>query len=560
MAGSWGLRVVGVVAAAAAVWAAVAVAAAAPAGAQSGGFGDVATDAYYSVPVAALAELGVFVGTECAEGFCPDDPIDRKTMAVWVVRVLDGEDPPAVSESRFDDVDAYSFSARFIERLAELGITGGCGDGSGFCPDGVVSRAQMAVFLKRAYGLPAGADPGFSDVPGDAWYVAAVSSLAASGITGGCGDGSGFCPRQDTSRAEMAVFSHRAENRADQPSNGPPASLGLHRFYEKYVDAGGLPIVASARVPDAALYRARDIVTEMLSGRPSLRAAMERRGVRVAIMARSSVASDLPEFSYESRFFDQRTKGGGFLGYPVVVIAEENLLCYHDDIFPNEDISVHEFAHAVHAVAAQQAGSSLDSRLNTAYARALGAGLWADTYAGTNAAEYFAEGVQSWFDVNDPPGSIHNEIDTRAELEAYDPALAGLIQDVLGDATLTSSCHDAFSRPQDTSRIQGILLKPDRVPLEGVGLWAWSGERTNSGFSRTRSDGTFTVVVPDGVFTLDVYLPGEGCTFVGWYGPDGFTTSYALATRVVVDGADVVGVEIVLPADPGALPFIEWCA
>ena len=135
-------------------------------------------------------------------------------MAVWVVRVLDGADPAAVSESRFDDVDAGGFHAPFVERLAELGVTGGCGDGSGFCPDQTVSRAQMAVFLTRAYGLPAGADPGFSDVAGDAWYAAAVSSLAASGITGGCGDGSGFCPEQNTSRAQMATFIHRAENRA----------------------------------------------------------------------------------------------------------------------------------------------------------------------------------------------------------------------------------------------------------------------------------------------------------------------------------------------------------
>ena len=213
------VRVLRVAAAAAAVWAAVAAAAPAAHTQSSpgaGGGGDVAEDAWYSVPVEALAELGVFVGTECAEGFCPDDPIDRKTMAVWLVRVLDGADPAAVSESRYDDVDAHSFFAPFIERLAELGVTEGCGGASGYCPDQTVSRAQMAVFLTRAYGLPTGADPGFSDVAGDAWYAAAVSSLAASGITGGCGDDSGFCPTRDTSRAEMATFIHRAENRAAQ--------------------------------------------------------------------------------------------------------------------------------------------------------------------------------------------------------------------------------------------------------------------------------------------------------------------------------------------------------
>ena len=551
-----------VVAAAVTAWMAVAVAAVAPAAAQPGGFDDVAEDVYYSVPVAALAELGIFAGTECAQGFCPSEPIDRKTMAVWMVRVLDGEDPPAVSESRFDDVDAHSFHAPFIERLAELGVTGGCGDGSGFCPDRVVSRAQMAVFLTRAYGLPAGADPGFLDVPGDAWYAAAVSSLAASDITGGCGDGTVFCPQRDTSRAHMATFIHRAENRADQPSDGPPAALGLSRFYTKYVDADGLAIVSSAAVPDAALYRARDIITEMLSHRPSLRAAMAQRGVRVAIMARSSVASDLPEFPDSDSFWDNRTKGGGFFSDPVVVIAEENLLCYSDDLFPHEDITVHEFAHAVHlAGAARQPGGSFDSRLNTAYEQAMASGLWENTYAANNAGEYWAEGVQSWFDLNDPPGPIHNKIDTREELQAYDPALAGLIQDVLGDATVSSSCHSATSGARDTNRIQGVLLGPDGSPLEGIGLWAWSGERSNSGYSTTQPDGTFTIAVPDGSFTLDIYAnTGEDCTFVGWYGHDGFTTVKESATRIEVDGTDITGIEITLPAEPDELPFIEWCA
>ena len=202
---------VGAVVVAAAV---VAVTASAPAVGQPGGFGDVAEDAYYSVPVSTLAEQGVFVGTECGAGFCPGDPIDRKTMAVWVVRVLDGEDPEAVSESRFDDVDVSGFYAPFIERMAELEVTRGCGDGSGFCPDRSVTRAEMAVFLSRAYKLPEGPDPGFVDVPADAWYAADVARLAASKITVGCGDRSGFCPGRDTTRAQMATFLHRAISRA----------------------------------------------------------------------------------------------------------------------------------------------------------------------------------------------------------------------------------------------------------------------------------------------------------------------------------------------------------
>ena len=160
----------------------------------------------------------MFAGTLCDEGFCPGDPIDRKTMAVWVVRVLDGEDPEPVSATRFDDVDGASFYAPFIVRMAELGVTQGCGDGSGFCPDRTVDRAQMAVFLSRAYSLTDGPDPGFSDVADEAWYAADVARLAASGITRGCGDGTRFCPDRDTTRGQMATFLHRAEN----PTGPPP--------------------------------------------------------------------------------------------------------------------------------------------------------------------------------------------------------------------------------------------------------------------------------------------------------------------------------------------------
>ncbi len=197
------------------VAAALAVASTGPAGAQTGGYGDVPSGAFFSDPVSELADDGVFEGTECGGGsrFCPDEPIDRKTMAVWTVRVLDGRNPFVVAKSRFDDVDGSGFYAPFIERMADLGITAGCGDGSGFCPDRSVTRAEMAVFLSRAYRLPDGSDPGFGDVASGDWYAADVASLVASGVTKGCGDGANFCPDQPTTRGQMAAFLHRAENR-----------------------------------------------------------------------------------------------------------------------------------------------------------------------------------------------------------------------------------------------------------------------------------------------------------------------------------------------------------
>ena len=351
----------------------------------------------------------------------------------------------------------------------------------------------------------------------------------------------------------------------------PPADLGVDPFYEKYVDAAGLPIISSARVPDEALLQARRLIEEMLAGRRDVLATLAANNVRVAIMAEGSGITELPELSdlYEAFpgiDWDDRTRGGGAgptVVRPVLAIAEENLLCYSADRFPYEDIVVHEAAHALlnMGIELQSGGALFRERLERTYRDALDAGLWQSTYAAENADEYWAEGVQSWFDVNDVPGPVHNEINTRSELEEYDPALAALVKEALGDVTLSSSCHSAATDPQTNSKIAGVVRGPDGTAVGGVGLWAWSGEASTSGFATTQSDGTFAITVPDGSFTLDIHAnTSETCTFVGWHGPGGFTTMRESVTLIVVDGADVSGIEITLPQQLDDLPFIEWCS
>ena len=218
-------RPVGALVGAAVALVAAALGVSSPAAAQTQPFTDISQDAYYSEAVGALAGNGIFDGTECAQGMlCPGEPIDRKTMAVWTVRALDGQDPAETADSRFSDVDAGSFHGPFIERMADLGVTTGCGDGTGFCPDGTVTRNQMAVFLTRAFDLDPGPDPGFSDVAADAWYYDHVAALAASNITAGCGDGTRFCPRRHTTRAQMATFLARATGLVELPTSTPDSS------------------------------------------------------------------------------------------------------------------------------------------------------------------------------------------------------------------------------------------------------------------------------------------------------------------------------------------------
>lgn len=60
---------------------------------------------------------------------------------------------PAPVTPSFNDVPASDPFFQYIEALKASGITGGCGDGTNFCPDQPVLRKQMAVFLAKALGL-----------------------------------------------------------------------------------------------------------------------------------------------------------------------------------------------------------------------------------------------------------------------------------------------------------------------------------------------------------------------------------------------------------------------
>ena len=179
------------------------------------------------MPVSTLAGQGVFAGTECADGFCPRDPIDRKTMAVWIVRVLDGQNPAAVSESRFDDVDPDGFYAPFIERMADLGVTRGCGDRSGFCPDRNVSRAEMAAFLSRAYQARR-ARPGLRRCLRRRLVRDRRSPAGGVEDHRGLPRPHGVLPEPGHHPAQMATFLWRAQNRADAASHKAVAAGGSH--------------------------------------------------------------------------------------------------------------------------------------------------------------------------------------------------------------------------------------------------------------------------------------------------------------------------------------------
>lgn len=222
---------------------------------------------------------------------------------------------------------------------------------------------------------------------------------------------------------------------------GAPAAdvverLGLSDFYKKYVNLRGFAIVSSQKVPDYALLEAAYIVNEMLSDRQDILDALIANKVRLAVMAYDELTTDIPEHSdlKPARFWDKRARGlGPTHRRPAVSCAEENMLCYPGDPYYKENILIHEFAHAIHQMGLGSVDKTFDERLRKAYDEAMGKGLWKGTYAGGNPSEYWAEGVQDFFNDNRENDSEHNYVNTRKELFEYDPQLAGLIEEVFGD-------------------------------------------------------------------------------------------------------------------------------
>jgi hypothetical protein len=178
-----------------------------------GEFKDAPLDYWAFEFIESLARAGITAGCGNGN-YCPEDPVTRAQMAVFLERGMRSAEfsPPAATGTVFDDVGANDFAAAFIEQFFADGITSGCGGGN-YCPNASVTRAQMAVFLLRAkHGaayVPPAATGVFADVPVGSFADSWIEQLALEGITSGCGGGN-YCPNDPVTRAQMAVFLVRA--------------------------------------------------------------------------------------------------------------------------------------------------------------------------------------------------------------------------------------------------------------------------------------------------------------------------------------------------------------
>ncbi|MDC7683447.1 glycoside hydrolase [Asticcacaulis sp. BYS171W] len=235
----------------------------------------------------------------------------------------------------------------------------------------------------------------------------------------------------------------------------PPTALKLDPFYRKYLNAGGIPVIGSDKVPDTAMWAARDIVVTLLAHRPDLRQALVKAGARVGVMAQSETTTDMPEQRHwkkptiddprlskcdvrdyattigrmtDRQYWDARARGMGGL---YTTGAAENLMAVPGTRYYGENILVHEFSHNILG-AIRQVDPALMKRIEAAFINAKANGLWRAAYMALNVDEYWAEGTQFWFNSNMAYKLDGLVVVNDTDLKAHDPQLYAVLTEVYG--------------------------------------------------------------------------------------------------------------------------------
>jgi hypothetical protein len=148
----------------------------------------------------------------CETGkFCPDQLITRAEVA-YTLAALVNTSVTMPSSALFTDVPSSAWYYQAVQEVAARNVTQGCG-GTQFCPNGTVSRAAGAVFVRRAKSMAvdAAASQTFVDVATDHWAFLSIDAAFKAGDIVGCSTSPlKYCPDDMMTRAEAAVLLARA--------------------------------------------------------------------------------------------------------------------------------------------------------------------------------------------------------------------------------------------------------------------------------------------------------------------------------------------------------------
>jgi hypothetical protein len=261
-----------------------------------------------------------------------------------------------------------------------------------------------------------------------------------------------FACKKDASDAEPEIVdiveNFGPEPEAKDPLAIPASEVTLFKlstnYYKKYVMLGttlenSIPIVAGPNVSDLAMQQAK-LQCSYIANTPAMLNMLRQQRIFVVIFGNEEYPNVIP--GWDPAWDATRYAGGYGPNAPGASCGLHmgDILNNTFDRYPNENIVIHEFGHAVVDFALDKLFPGFKANVSAIWNRAKTKGLWANTYAISNASEYWAEGVQSYFNLNakgpEFGDGTHNHVSTRALLKTYDPEFYELLHSVYGDTTM----------------------------------------------------------------------------------------------------------------------------
>jgi hypothetical protein len=237
----------------------------------------------------------------------------------------------------------------------------------------------------------------------------------------------------------------------------PPVKFKIDPYYTKFTFAREFPVVGSDKVADQALLKANDTIRKLLAYRHDILKAMIAEGARLVVLGQTEKISELPEFRDLARVegFDEARCLDYDPKLKLLVVPEENVLHLPSDPFASEGRVVGLFARGLHRVTAsrpvdpefdkrrqkqqyelrvKRLDVEFDERLIKIYEAGTAKGLWKGSAAARDRVEYWAAGVEAYFDASGSshaPNDADRPINTREALRAYDPDLYALVDETM---------------------------------------------------------------------------------------------------------------------------------
>ena len=164
----------------------------------------------------------------------------------------------------FSDATTSHPYSYWIARANTLKLTGGCGPAV-FCPERLLTRGELAIFaIRLRYGtfsaFTSPAEPYFTDVPANHPYFSWIQKARQAGIVAGCAAGR-FCPDGQLTRGELAAILARSHYNKFLAGNVPYLSSVTPSSIDHFVFPTSFPAQADITVTGVSTNFASGVTT-----------------------------------------------------------------------------------------------------------------------------------------------------------------------------------------------------------------------------------------------------------------------------------------------------------